>query len=171
MEIRRVAPAEYQELGEITLRAYKALVHDRPLGPYEAELLDVARRDEDSEVLVAVDEAGTLLGGVTYVPSSDRHMSEFSDPEAAGIRMLAVDPARQGAGAGKRLALACVERAERDRRKRIILHSTPLMTVAHDIYLKLGFKRSPALDVWANELPDTDEPLHLMAFTLELSPR
>ena len=95
-------------------------------------------------------------------------MSEFNDPAAAGIRMLAVDPARQGTGAGLALTHWCVERARSAGRRRVVLHSTPVMTVAHGIYGQLGFVRSPELDVWIDEGPDGEESLHLMSFTLEL---
>jgi hypothetical protein len=42
------------------------------------------------------------------------------------------------------------------------------MTVAHDIYENLGFVRSPELDEWVEENDHTEEPLHLMSFTLEI---
>jgi ribosomal protein S18 acetylase RimI-like enzyme len=95
-------------------------------------------------------------------------MSEFSDPDAAGIRMLAVDPRCQGAGVGRALTVWCVELARSRGRRRVVLHSTPVMTIAHDIYLSLGFVRSPELDVWVEENDHSPEPLHLMSFTLEI---
>jgi GNAT superfamily N-acetyltransferase len=167
MEIRRVQSNEYSSVGEITVHAYRELFGGVSLGSYEIELLDVARRNADSEVYVAV-EGDLILGGVTYVPGPGRKMSEFSDLDAAGIRMLAVDPQHQGAGVGRDLARWCVERARSHGRKRVVLHSTPVMTVAHGIYERLGFVRSPELDEWIEEGPDADQPLHLMSFTLEL---
>jgi GNAT superfamily N-acetyltransferase len=169
MEIRRVKSDEYDALGEITVRAYRELF-GQPLGSYGSELFDVERRDRDSEVFVAVDdEVGhQIVGGVTYVPGPGRTMSEFTDPYAAGIRMLAVDPDRQGEGAGLALTRWCIERARSAERRRVVLHSTPVMTTAHGIYERLGFVRSPQLDEWVEESPDADEPLHLMSFTLEL---
>jgi ribosomal protein S18 acetylase RimI-like enzyme len=170
MELRPVRPDEYDALGEITLRAYRELF-GQPLGSYGSELLDVERRDRDSEVFVAVDDDDDehrIVGGVTYVPGPGRTMSEFIDPDAAGIRMLAVDPSRQGEGAGLALTNWCIERARSAGRRRVVLHSTPIMTTAHGIYERLGFMRSPQLDEWVEESPDADEPLHLMSFTLEL---
>lgn len=168
MEIRRVHPDEYPALGEITVRAYRNIFGGRPLGAYESELVDVAGRDDDSEVYVALDDEGSLLGGVTYVPGPGRKMSEFTDADAAGIRMLAVDPRRQRVGAGFNLIETCVQRARSQGRRRIILHTTPRMTVAHDLYRRVGFGRSPELDEWVTENPNSVEPLHLMSFTLEL---
>lgn len=168
MEIRRVRPEEYLAVGEIRVRAYRDLFGGGPLGPYENQLLDVARRDIDSEVLVALDDDGQLLGAVTYVPGPGLTMSEFTDPDAAGIRMLAVEPRRQGSGAGRTLVEACLQRARRDGRRRIILHSTPRMTTAHGIYRRFGFDRAPELDEWVNDGAEDGEPLHLMAFSLTL---
>ncbi len=168
MEIRRVHPNEYDLLGEITVRAYQDLFGGRSLGSYESELFNVQRRDQDSEVFVALDHEHRIVGGVTYVPGPGRTMSEFSDPYAAGIRMLAVDPRRQGEGVGMALTNWCIERARSAGRQRVALHSTPVMKVAHSIYERLGFVRSPQFDEWVEEGPDVNEPLHLMSFTLEL---
>jgi ribosomal protein S18 acetylase RimI-like enzyme len=167
MEIRRVQPDEYSSLGQVTVHAYRELF-GRPLGSYESQLLDVSGRDFDSEVYVAIDDEGSVLGGVTYVPEPGRKMSEFSDPDAAGIRMLAVDPRCQGAGVGSALTVWCVDLARAQGRKRIVLHSTPFMTIAHGIYERLGFVRSPELDEWVEESPDANELLHLMAFMLDV---
>jgi ribosomal protein S18 acetylase RimI-like enzyme len=169
MEIRAIRPDEYGALGEITVRAYRALFAGGPLGPYEHQLFDVARRAKDSEVFVALDDAGTLLGGVTYVPGPERDMSEFSDPDAAGIRMLAVDPSAQRTGAGRALVETCLQRARDQGRRRVILHSTPAMTVAQGIYRRLGFERAAELDQWVTEGSGADGgALQLMAFTLSL---
>jgi len=169
MLIRRLRTEEYDALGQITIAAYRHLEKVSYLGPYEEELVAVARRDLDSEVFVALGDDSTLLGGVTYVPDATRHMSEFDDPEGAGIRMLAVDPAHQGHGAGRALVERCVERAREDRRGRIILHSTPVMVRAQALYESLGFERAPVLDVTFSEEPfSPSEPLLLIAYVLEL---
>jgi predicted N-acetyltransferase YhbS len=168
MDIRRVKTDEYVTVGEITVRAYRELFSGETLGTYETELLDVERRDRDSEVFVAVDDEDKVIGGITYVPGPGREMSEFTDPDAAGIRMLAVDPKRQGAGAGLGLTNWCIDRARSAGRRRVVLHSTPFMAVAHHIYEQLGFMRTPKLDEWVHETSNVEESLHLMCFTLEL---
>lgn len=169
MQIRLIRPDECEELGRITLRAYRDLTGGESLGPYEDELLDVSARQLDSEVFVAVDNEGTLVGGVTYVPDQERTMSEFDDPDAAGIRMLGVDPHYQGLGAGRALVETCIARARLQHRRRIILHSTPAMTIAQALYERLGFESSPELDVWFHDDPySKSDPLHLIAYTLSL---
>jgi ribosomal protein S18 acetylase RimI-like enzyme len=168
MEIRLIRPDESAALGRITVAAYRQLFSTDSLGSYEDELADVEARRLDSEVYVALDD-GHLCGGVTYVPDSGRAMSEFDDPDAAGIRMLAVDPAFQGRGVGHALVEVCIARARVDERARIILHSTPVMVVAQAMYVRLGFVRAPEFDVFYDGEPySTEEPLHLVAYVLTL---
>jgi GNAT superfamily N-acetyltransferase len=169
MEIRPIQLDECEELGRLTVRSYRHLSGGEPLGPYEEVLADVNGRLEECEVLVAVDDSGQLMGGVTYVPGPATSMSEFSDEDAAGIRHLAVDPARQGSGAGRALVEACIARAREQRRARLRLHSTPLMARARAMYQRRGFVRAPEFDVFfTGESSSNEEPLHLMSYVLEL---
>jgi ribosomal protein S18 acetylase RimI-like enzyme len=147
MDIRTVGPGEHQALGDLTVAAYAAIdpaVVDED--GYAGELRDVRGRAADAEVLVAVDDAGTVLGGVTYVPGPDSPWAEFSEPDGAGIRMLAVAPEAQGRGIGEALSRACVDRARATGRGQIVLHSTDRMTTAHRLYERLGFARDVSLD-------------------------
>ena len=140
-------PDEHQALGDLTVAAYAA-IHPAVVeeDDYAAELRDVAGRVADAEVLVAVDDAGTVVGGVTYVPGPDSSWAEFSEPDGAGIRMLAVAPEAQGRGVGEALSRACVDRAGATGRAQVLLHSTDRMTTAHRIYERLGFTRDASLD-------------------------
>ena len=159
--VRPVLPAEQAALGELTVAAYRSVPGDAATSPaYEATLRDVAARVRDAVVLVAVDADGTLLGGVTYVPRPGP-LAEFPDDDDAGIRMLAVSPAAQRGGVGRRLVEACIERARADGRRRIVLHTAPSMTAAQSLYGALGFVRAPDLDALV-------PAVSLMAYTLEL---
>src|SRR5258706_1860291 len=102
MLIRPIEPDEYARLGALTLDAYTTLDGYRPEREYEEELADVRSRAEavSTEVLVAIDDNGRLLGGVTYVADGDSPYAEFEERDTAGIRMLAVDAAVRRAGAG-----------------------------------------------------------------------
>jgi ribosomal protein S18 acetylase RimI-like enzyme len=147
MDIRPVRPQEHQVLGELTVAAYTAI--DAAVveeDGYAGELRDVAGRVAEAEVLVAVDDAGKVLGGVTYVPGPGSAWAEFSEPDGAGIRMLAVAPEAQGRGIGEALSRACIDRARTSGRGQIVLHSTDRMTAAHRLYERLGFARDVSLD-------------------------
>ncbi len=142
-------------LGELVVRAYHALDGHVSEPGYDDELRDVAAKEAAGcEVVVAVDDHGRLVGGVTFVPGIPNAYAEFDDPDAAGFRHLAVDPVLQGLGAGRVLVGWCVERATRLGRRRVIIHSTPWMTRAHRLYERAGFRRAPELD-WrpAPEVP------------------
>ena len=145
MAIRLVRPEEHGALGALTVAAYRALLGDDMDAGYAGELADVAGRAALVDVLVDVDGDGRTLGGVTYI-AGPGPMAWFAGAGEAGMRMLAVDPAAQGRGVGARLVAACVDRAVAAGKRRILLHTTAPMTVAHRLYERAGFRRDPAHD-------------------------
>ncbi len=144
--VREARPEEHARLGELVVSAYRSLPEfDEP--GYEPELRDVGRRAREAVVLAAVDEVdGRLLGCATYVPGPESPWAELLEPGEAAIRMLAVDPAARGRGAGTALAVACVTRARAEGRSAVFLHSMEFMRAAQAIYLRLGFVRRPDRD-------------------------
>jgi ribosomal protein S18 acetylase RimI-like enzyme len=160
LTIRPVAPDELDALGELTVAAYRAVPGDATSPGYEDTLRDVATRARHAVVLVAADAEGALLGGVTYVPGVGR-LAEFEGEDEAGIRMLAVAPAAQRGGVGRRLVEACIDRARAARKARIVLHTTEAMAPAQALYRSLGFERSPGRDLQADSIP-------LIAYVLDL---
>ncbi|MCZ4609512.1 GNAT family N-acetyltransferase [Streptomyces sp. Lzd4kr] len=164
--IRPAEPDEFDALGEITARAY---LHDGLLDfgesdEYLGELRDVAKRAAAAEVLVAVAD-GRLLGGVTFVPSGGP-MADIARSGEAEIRMLAVDRAGRGRGAGEALVRACVDRARATEAcVRIVLSTQRTMHGAHRIYERLGFVRTPERD-W-NPIPQLVD-ITLLTYELTL---
>ncbi len=146
MQVREVRPDEYEALGRLTLEAYE------PLGivsdDYAAELLDVAHRAEAAVVLVAVDDDGSVLGGITYVAPGPNPMAEHVEDRIASIRMLAVSDRARRRGVGLALTEAVMARARAEGAVGMVLHSTPPMTAAHRLYEGLGFAREEAIDWW-----------------------
>jgi predicted N-acetyltransferase YhbS len=169
MEIRVARPDDHDAIGDLTVDAYNGVNPHAMRGDYDAELRDVAARVAECTVFVAIDEDGTVIGSVTYVPGPHTSFSEFTDEDAAGIRMLAVDTARQGRGAGSALTEACIAQARLDGKRRLVLHSTELMRTARAMYARRGFRRDVDRDVWFDQEPfSPDEPFHLMAYVLDL---
>jgi ribosomal protein S18 acetylase RimI-like enzyme len=164
VDIRAVTPDEYARLGALTALAYTSLPGYVDDPEYIEELHDVRSRAEapGCDVLVAVDDDGTVLGGVTFVGDPTSPMAEHGIDGAASIRMLAVDPAGQGRGVGGALARECVARAAAVGATAIVLHSTPWMDAAHRLYGRLGFVRDESLDI--HHLPGID----LWGFRLDL---
>jgi ribosomal protein S18 acetylase RimI-like enzyme len=161
VEIRDARPDDYKRIGEILVAAYGAV--DLDLGEYADELRDVSSRAAAVEVLVGVEKAHPVAT-VTYVPGPGPY-AEWEDPDAAGIRMLAVDPPFQGRGLGSALVEACIDRAQAAGRPRIRLHTTDLMTVAQGMYERLGFRRTPE-DDW-----EVAPRFWLRAFRFDLAER
>jgi GNAT superfamily N-acetyltransferase len=143
--VREIRPSEIDRLSEITVEAYTIAFAETDVGGYIEELADVSDRVRQAVVLVAVD-ADRVLGGVTYVPDAGNPYAEFEDTDAAGIRMLAVDPAAQGRGVGAALVRACLRCAHDDQRRRIVLHTMEEMVAARRLYEGFGFVRAPARD-------------------------
>jgi len=160
--VRPVLQAEHGALGDLTVTAYRSVPGDDHISPsYEQTLRDVAARARDAVVLVAVDDDGTVLGGVTYVPGQGP-LAELERDGDAGMRMLAVSPAARRRGVGRRLVEACIDRARADGCSRIVLHTAASMTAAQALYVRFGFVRAPHLD---GLVPAAN----LMAYTLDLN--
>jgi ribosomal protein S18 acetylase RimI-like enzyme len=164
--IRPIEPQEYDELGRLTLESYTTLEGHVHEPEYEAELADVRARAQAPAtiVLVAVDDDGRVLGGVTHAVDHTSPYAEDTPEGAAAFRMLAVAPAAQGLGAGKALVRACIARAVEDGKSALVLHTTPYMTTAHRLYESLGFERAPDRD-W-QVMPE----LLLLGYRLDLVP-
>jgi GNAT superfamily N-acetyltransferase len=78
---------------------------------------------------------------VTYVgPHVEK--AAFFDRSWPIIRMLVVDSAHRGKGLGHALTSECLARARRDGSAIIALHTSPIMTVALPMYLRMGFSRA-----------------------------
>ncbi|MFF5500611.1 GNAT family N-acetyltransferase [Streptomyces roseolus] len=146
--IRAVRPEEYEEVGELTARAY---LDDGHLtfgedDDYLPLMRDVARRAAEAEVLVAADHDGTVLGAVTFTAGGGE-WADIAGPGEAEFRLLAVARPARGRGVGEALVRTCVDRARSlDGCVRLVLSTQDRMTTAHRIYRRLGFVRVPERD-------------------------
>lgn len=145
MLIREARESEYDEIGELTVRAYSNLPNFELRSDYRDMLVDVARRAETNSVLVAEDD-GVIVGTVTFVPDATSTEAEFDDPDAAGIRVLAVDVSHQRRGIGRALADNCVMSARAAGCQRVILFTLDAMVAAQTLYRSLGFVRDVRRD-------------------------
>ncbi|MFR9781005.1 GNAT family N-acetyltransferase [Micromonospora sp. MS34] len=145
--VRRAQPADHPAVARLTVAAYEADGQLKGETGYGTVLADVAARAGTGEVLVAVDEvSGAVLGAVTFVLPGTPY-AELSGPGEAEFRMLAVDPAAQGRGAGAALVRACVARAaELGCSAVVICVRSGMAAAAHRLYERFGFVRSPELD-------------------------
>ncbi|MCZ0738712.1 GNAT family N-acetyltransferase [Phreatobacter sp. AB_2022a] len=90
-----------------------------------------------AEIIVA-EHDGEVAGSVGYC-GPGRPKAAYFDEAWPIIRMLVVAPAARGLGLGRLLSEACLDAARRDGAPLIALHTSPIMTVALPMYLRMGF--------------------------------
>jgi len=91
--------------------------------------------------VIVVEFQKQFAGAVAYFgPNSKK--APFFDQRWPVIRMLVVDPAFRGKGLGRALSTECIARAKRDGSPIVALHTSPIMTVALPMYLKMGFVKA-----------------------------
>ena len=92
------------------------------------------------EVIIA-EFQNRRAGAVAYFGPHSRK-APFFDPQWPVIRMLVVDPEFRSRGIGRALSRECIARAKRDGAPIIALHTSPIMTVALAMYLRMGFVKA-----------------------------
>ena len=118
---------------------------------YRADIIDLEGRAEASELLVATRD-DTVVGCVSYFPPGAKasypsdSFSEHWPADWAAFRLLSVDPNVRGAGVGRRLTEACIERAREQGAPTLGLHTTQPMGIARAMYERMGFVRAPRFD-------------------------
>jgi GNAT superfamily N-acetyltransferase len=152
--IRDLAPSEFDALGQLMVEVYARLENfptptEQP--QYYELLANIGHFTEkpDTRVLVAVTPEGELVGGVVYFGDMAQYGSggiATSIRNAAGIRLLGVDPEFRGSGAGRALTNECIRLAREAGHSQVILHTTQAMGVAWALYERMGFARSDDLD-------------------------
>jgi ribosomal protein S18 acetylase RimI-like enzyme len=164
LTVRPARPIEFDEVGRLTVDAYRAGGLPNSASSYVTKLADAAGRAEHAELLVAADHGGALLGTVT-VCAPGSALGEVSRPGELEFRMLGVAPAARGRGIGRALVQAVIGRANDVGAYRVVMCSLETARAAHRLYDRLGFVRLPERD-WYPE-PD----VLLMAFALDLPGR
>jgi GNAT superfamily N-acetyltransferase len=144
--IRPMTPADVAVVGRLTLASYDA--YGRIDGPYRDELADPAGRLAGATAAIVAELDGRVVGTVSYVVPGDVEWEGRPEPEGdCGFRVLAVDPAVEGRGVGRRLVDHCIARARAEGRHRMVILSMSWMHRAHRLYERAGFVRRPDLDV------------------------
>ncbi|QKW21491.1 GNAT family N-acetyltransferase [Kitasatospora sp. NA04385] len=159
--VRRALDRDLAGAGEVSVEAFVGDGHTRPDSPYVELLRDAARRGREAELLVAVDDAGAVLGCVTFAPGGTA-WADVAGPAEGEIRMLAVGAAARGRGVGRALVEAAIGRSRELGLAGMAFSTRPAMTAAHRIYAALGFVRSPERD-WS-PTPGTDLLVYTMRF-------
>lgn len=142
--VRPARPAEYPAVGRLTIEVYVGGGLVKPTSDYVAILGDAADRGGKSDLLVAT-LRGKLVGTVAYCPP-DSPYAQFTGPDEAEFRMLAVAPGARGKGVGAALVQACLDRARAAGMAVLRLTTQVNMRDAQRMYERLGFVRTPEHD-------------------------
>src|SRR5258705_3772062 len=152
--VRNARPDEFEEIGRLMVRVYSQLEgfpkeFEQP-GYYKmlSNIGELTNKPE-TELLVAVSSDDKIVGGVIYFNDMKNYGSggtATKEQNAAGFRLLAVDPLARGKGIGKLLTNECIRKAKEKKLSQVIIHTTKAMQTAWKMYETLGFKRSEDLD-------------------------
>jgi GNAT superfamily N-acetyltransferase len=144
--VRPMRDDEAPRVGALTLAAYDAYGDLR--GSYRRALADPRLRRDGCTAILVADLGDAVVGTITFLLPDDAQWEGRPQPAGdAGLKILAVDPAHEGRGAGRALVEACLARAREDGRRRMVATSMEWMTRAHRLYERLGFVRHHDLDV------------------------
>jgi ribosomal protein S18 acetylase RimI-like enzyme len=149
MQIRDAHQDELAEIGEIRVGAYLADGFLSPTSGYAPRLRELGA-DGLGPVLVAADDTAGELVGTVMLQVWPEGGEVVQGPGEAEIRALAVRPDFRGAGVGRRLLAAVIERARKLGVVHLVLLTQPEMKAAHHLYDEAGFARLPERD-WSPE--------------------
>ncbi|XSC45090.1 GNAT family N-acetyltransferase [Bradyrhizobium sp. RDT10] len=141
IRLRDYESTDAETLNRIAVSAFDQFRHHYEDWPAMlAGLSKTSALSATGEIIIA-ELQGKFAGAVAYFgPNSQK--AAFFDQRWSIIRMLVVDPGFRGKGIGRALSDECVARAERDGSPIIALHTSPIMSVALPMYLKMGFVKA-----------------------------
>jgi ribosomal protein S18 acetylase RimI-like enzyme len=138
--IRAYADADRAAVNAVALAAFAQYAGDYDDWPaFSAGIGRMADLAHDGDLLVA-ERAGAVVGAVVHVGPGRPRSAVYPDDWSV-IRMLVVDPAARGAGVGRALVAATLERAARTGAPAVGLHTSPIMATALRLYEGIGFRR------------------------------
>jgi GNAT superfamily N-acetyltransferase len=146
IRIRNYQHADAEDLNRIAVAAFDQFrSHYDDWPAMRAGLSKTSGLAASGEIIIAeldtAERQCKIAGAVAYF-GPDSQKSAFFDRSWPVIRMLVVDPAFRGRGIGRVLSDECVARARRDGSPIIALHTSPVMSVALPMYLKMGFVKA-----------------------------
>lgn len=141
IRIRDYESSDAEDLNRIAVSAFVQFRdHYQDWPAMLAGLSKTSELSGSGEIIIA-ELRHEMAGAVGYF-GPDRPKAPFFDQRWPIIRMLVVDPAFRGKGIARTLSNECIARARRDGSPIIALHTSPIMTVALPMYLRLGFTKA-----------------------------
>jgi uncharacterized damage-inducible protein DinB/predicted N-acetyltransferase YhbS len=156
IEIRLLAPSDdLHALTALLNRAYAPLAAAGMNFTAATQTVETTReRMAAADTLVAVDEAGRIVGTITLARPVDPQRHEWvrehawlAAPDVAHLKQFAVEPTLQRAGLGRRLVDAAVEQARLRGAARIVLDTAEPAAHLRRWYDSMGW-RAIGVDQW-----------------------
>jgi GNAT superfamily N-acetyltransferase len=139
--LRNYESTDAEDLNRVARAAYGQYRDKFDNWPAMLDWLSKASSLSATGEMIVAEIDNSVAGSVAYFgPGSPR--DKFFDQGWSIIRMLVVDPRFRGRGLGRTLSAECVARARRDAASVIALHTSPIMTVALPMYLRMGFVKA-----------------------------
>lgn len=88
---------------------------------------------------VVCEENNSIIGSAFLVASGNPY--QWFEKEWAYIRLVAVQPNKEGNGIGKMLTQLCIEKAKQNGEKIVALHTSAFQNSARHIYETIGFEK------------------------------
>jgi GNAT superfamily N-acetyltransferase len=137
--LRDFRKGDAKEVNRVALAAFGEFSSQYSDWPALARILGRMSELADSGEIVVAETAPNIIGAVAYIPPHQPKAPYF-DKAWPIIRSLVVHPSHRRAGVGRALADECIRRARRDKSSVIALHTSPVLTVALPMYLRMGFE-------------------------------
>jgi GNAT superfamily N-acetyltransferase len=139
-KLRNYIESDADKINELAVLAFEQYKnHYDNWDEFSKNLSKFSELSQSSEIIVSENHKNEIVGAVAYVPAAATK-AEFFPENTPIIRMLIVNPNARGSGIGKALSNECIARATRDGNKTIALHTSPIMSVALPMYLRMGFQ-------------------------------
>jgi ribosomal protein S18 acetylase RimI-like enzyme len=137
--LRSYREADASGVNELALAAFDQFQSQYSDWPAMASGIGRMSALADAGEIIVAERDERIIGAVAYIgPGLPK--ATFFDQSWPIIRMLVVDPLCRGGGVGRALTEDCMKRARRDGSPVIALHTSPIMTVALPMYLRMGFQ-------------------------------
>ena len=127
------------EVNKLALAAFAQFRSQYSDWPAMASAIGQMSALTDTGEIIVAERDQQIIGAVAYIPPG-RPKAAYFEQSWPIIRMLVVDPMSRGSGIGRALTEECMNRARRDGSRVIALHTSPIMTVALPMYLRMGFR-------------------------------
>ena len=149
LTIGLAAPADFELIGGLCVRAYSAGGHLQPGDSYAEVLSNVADRAALARVVVArVDD---VIAGTVTICEPGSPYAELSSPGELEFRFLAVEPSCWGQGIGEALVAECELHARDAGARRMVICVIDINEGGHRFYQRLHYIRCPERD-WSPRL-------------------